>query len=360
MLTASASDSGCETPAVRRDRTPALRPVRVRHYLNVMRERGVAPESLLEQTRVSIEQLKDPECRVSAADVRQVIVNFLSVTGDEAIGFEMGMRTELSTLGILGGALLSCRQVGETLQVWQRFSAPVIGIASRLNVERSEDGDLLLSLVEPDPDLRVRRFCAEELLGLVKRLGEAECGVTPRLMSAELDYPAPAHAATYRDILDCPAHFDRRQMRLRVSGEWARQSIVSHDDELHALCLSRCTELAGRSLPRAGFGAVAEQIYALALRSPQAPPRLDDAARALHTSSRTLKRRLQAEGTSFQEVVQRCRRDLAIDYLGAATLAHHRIAERLGYADERAFRRAFRSWTGVSPAEFRQRAQGAD
>jgi AraC-like DNA-binding protein len=84
-------------------------------------------------------------------------------------------------------------------------------------------------------------------------------------------------------------------------------------------------------------------------------PRLDDAARALGTSPRTLQRRLEEAKTSFQALVEDIRRDLACMYVDDGALASTEVAFLLGYSDRRAYVRAFKRWTGKTPAEYRRR-----
>jgi len=73
----------------------------------------------------------------------------------------------------------------------------------------------------------------------------------------------------------------------------------------------------------------------------------------------TLRRRLEAEGGSYQAVKDELRRDAAIHHLCQSTLSVAEIAERLGFADGSAFHRAFKKWSGVQPGEYRRRESGA-
>jgi AraC-like DNA-binding protein len=84
-------------------------------------------------------------------------------------------------------------------------------------------------------------------------------------------------------------------------------------------------------------------------------PNIDGVARSLATSPRTLQRRLLGENTSFRDVVEEVRAELARGYLDQQ-LALHDVASRLGYAEVSAFLRAFKRWTGMTPTQFRARA----
>jgi len=82
-------------------------------------------------------------------------------------------------------------------------------------------------------------------------------------------------------------------------------------------------------------------------------PDLEQIARQLHASPQTLRRRLREEGTSFQELKDQLRRDLAIYHLGRDALSIQAIAEQLGFSEASAFHRAFKKWTGLTPGAYR-------
>ena len=84
----------------------------------------------------------------------------------------------------------------------------------------------------------------------------------------------------------------------------------------------------------------------------------DAACRALRLSRRTLQRRLRAEKTSFQKVLNEARAVLAVNYLSDARLKSFDVAMLLGYSSISSFTTAFKSWYDMPPAEYRQRILG--
>ena len=92
------------------------------------------------------------------------------------------------------------------------------------------------------------------------------------------------------------------------------------------------------------------------VRRPPPPPGwyVPEVARRLGVSVRTLQRRLLSEGLTYARVVDRVRRETAVRLVTSTTLPLADVREKVGFADERAFRRAFRRWTGSSPAELRR------
>jgi AraC-like DNA-binding protein len=84
---------------------------------------------------------------------------------------------------------------------------------------------------------------------------------------------------------------------------------------------------------------------------------LEDVAREFHVSPTTLRRRLDAEGTSYQGIKDELRRDAAVHHLCGTRLSIADIASALGFQETSAFHRAFKRWSGVQPGEYRRRAE---
>ena len=82
-------------------------------------------------------------------------------------------------------------------------------------------------------------------------------------------------------------------------------------------------------------------------------PKQDEVAEELNITSRTMARYLQKQNTTFQEVIDKLRKDMAFDYLGRSDCTIDEIGELLGYSSAANFARAFKKWTGKAPSEFR-------
>jgi AraC-like DNA-binding protein len=130
--------------------------------------------------------------------------------------------------------------------------------------------------------------------------------------------------------------------------------IVSGDPHLHRVCVKSCEEaLARRAMKPSPLKVRVENAIATLL--PHGHARLTLVAARLGMSSRTLARRLAAEGSSFAAILADTRSALANRYLADRTLAISQIAWLLGYTEISAFTRAFRQWTGLPPRAARAR-----
>jgi AraC-like DNA-binding protein len=331
-----------------------LRPVRIRNYLSIMRSMGFDAASVLRGSGIDITRLEETGYLIDAAQCRAVITNMIGLSGDPGIGLEIGMRTDLVGLGIAGYATATSRVMRETLDVWARYSE-LLGVMSRYEVEDAANGDVIITFVEPAPTDPIFVFCVEELLTLTCKIGGIESGVAPGFVRMEFPYRAPAHRERYAALFDCPIRFGAERARVVLGEQWVNLPLLTNDNEFHDVCIEHC----GRILAgiKQGGSPVAMRLRAIFLASPQRPPSLEDSARRLGMSSRTLRRRLHDEGQSFQSLLRDFRVDLAREYLNTTEMAPKQIAFLLGFDDVQAFRRAFKGWTGSTPKEYRSDAQ---
>jgi len=100
-------------------------------------------------------------------------------------------------------------------------------------------------------------------------------------------------------------------------------------------------------------GGVAAEIRRRLIERSGRYPNIEVIAEELSIHPRALRRRLEAEGTSYRDILAEVRRRLAIEYLRKTNMTNEEIASRLGYSDAANFRHAFLRWTGKSPSGFR-------
>jgi AraC-like DNA-binding protein len=169
-------------------------------------------------------------------------------------------------------------------------------------------------------------------------------------------HPRSEGVAEFEDYFGCPVRFgvEENAVVLR-QGDLAR-AVRSADDRLLAVLRRYCEEVLSRHADRAP--AIVERVErVIADRLPQGDVSLSAAASTLGMSTRSLTRRLAEHGTSFKELVERLRRDLALRYLGETTLGLTEIAFLLGYSEVSSFSHAFRRWTGKAPSSARSEAR---
>jgi AraC-like DNA-binding protein len=171
-------------------------------------------------------------------------------------------------------------------------------------------------------------------------------------IAVDFPYPAPADTAAYQAAFRCPLRFDAEVHQLHFSHADMMAPLPMANPELAAMH----DRMADEHLSRLDHNHPSYRIRELiARRLPDGDPLRADIAREMCLSERTLQRRLQEEGTSFNQLVDDTRRDLARQYLGKSDLTLTEVAYLLGFADQSTFFRACKRWFDTSPGDYRSR-----
>lgn len=171
----------------------------------------------------------------------------------------------------------------------------------------------------------------------------------------EFSHAPPAYRERYATWFDCPVAFERGSNALVIPAAWRKIANVDFDDGAWHGALARCEA----ALHSGSAGDIATRITQLLqdlLAQPGscALPTLEEVAQRLHLSSRTLIRRLRAQSTTYQALLDTSLKSRAQHLLGAPGARVQDVAARLGYADSASFRKAFRRWFGTTPGAWRE------
>lgn len=321
----------------------------LRRYLELMQARGFSAHDVLAGTDIDVGRIADKGYVILARQRLAMIANMIRLTGNPALGFEFGRDMRISQLGVVGHLLMSSPSISEQTQVWLQLARPLLGIQSTVSLRTNDEGGWTATFSEPTPPGPEHVFCVEEVLMISARAAQSLDGEPMRMRLLRLDYPEPPHGHLYREAFQCPVEFDAGRWEFTVSAPTAEQMFGGTDEEFAVACRQYGERLLQEIATPPTMKARLRDL--LSSRLP-ALPTIDEAARCLSMSERTLRRRLDDEGTGFQEVVTELRRDLAVEYLRGRRMKPKEIGYLLGFTFPNDFHRAFRSWTGRSVSEF--------
>jgi AraC-like DNA-binding protein len=218
-----------------------------------------------------------------------------------------------------------------------------------------DQGEARLSISESRALKTGRVFAFEWLLRLLHGLSSWLVGRAIVLDGVSFPYPRPAHADDYALIYTANSSFDpsfdTTQLVARFAANLLDLPVRRDEAALQTFLIGAPGKLT--MLYRRDREMVLRVRDCLRNALPEAKP-LAEVASVLHLSPRTLHRRLEEEGSSFQAIKDALRRDLAINRLAKTKQPLSRIAADLGFADPSAFYRAFVSWTGMAPTHYRR------
>jgi len=170
-------------------------------------------------------------------------------------------------------------------------------------------------------------------------------------LKACFSYPAPPHAGIYSQYLSCPCFFDAPQCELIYDSAILNQKPQLAHKLTATLLQETCDRLIGQAKTSVGTSG---EVYQILMSTPGVFPGMEEVATRLNLTSRTLRRHLETEGTSFVAIVDDVRCSLAIEYLQSTRMSTEDVAMLLGFSDAANFRRALKRWTGKGPGELRR------
>ncbi|WAG77393.1 AraC family transcriptional regulator [Metapseudomonas furukawaii] len=318
----------------------------VRAALRGAERRGLDCAPLLRIAGIQPALLEEPRARIAPEQFARLVQVLWEALDDEYMGFGL-QRSKRGTFAMMCHAIIHCRTLEKALLRGTLFYG-LFPDAPRIQLER--DGDFAVLTVDDSPLWDPDHFLVESLLVIWHRLGSWLIGQRIRLEEARFHFAEPAHSAEYELLFPNPRVFGATRTCLRFHARYLAMPLLQDERTLKQFLLHSPADLLAR--PDGGDSLIS-QIRRLLGRDCRLWPDLEAVAHQLHTSPQTLRRHLREEGTSFQELKDHLRRDLAIYHLGRDELSIQDLAEQLGFSEPSAFHRAFKKWTGLTPGAYR-------
>lgn len=312
-------------------------------------ERGLRPEQFCRGLGFSVDDLGKPATRLSFRQASPMIHRALAAISDPALGLTLGAQSTLGSMGTLGHAMAMSPTVGEAVKLAIEHLVLTGALGLRIKL-RSYGALIWLELDHVFLDPLSQAFIAEEAFASTLTYLRALCGRPVRPVQVDFAHADRGSGRFAREFFGAPVNYECHAHRFIVEAQLMNLPVPSH----HTLGLRRSLDLLETlsRQERTRFD-LCNTVEHAACRNLAAKVAIEDIARELNMSSRTLRRRLATEGVSFETLVENARKTLAINLLANSDVSIERVAGETGYSDVRSFRRAFRRWTGASPHEYR-------
>ncbi len=327
-------------------------PHRVVAVVDALAADGVAATQVLAGSGIDEPALRAPTTRVSYRQIATVFRNALRLAPEPTLALRAGRLMRLTAYGMYGYALLSSPTRSESTEFavkYNRSMGPVAALSFR------REGDVAIYgyevLLASDPADELYRFALELTFSAHLTLCRDLYGRSYGFSAVRTVYPAPAHASAYRELFRCPVQFGQRANELHIDAAWLALPSTLPDPVTHAMAREMCGQFLAEQKHAGGVASAVRRT--LVEQMPWRFPGIESMASELSMHARTLRRRLETEGTTYREILSEVRRGLAIEYLRKTRMTNEEIASRLGYSDGANFRHAFVRWTGKSPHEYR-------
>ena len=321
----------------------------IRSLAATLDDMGFDPGRLLAGLGVSMEDLADPACRVSVRQGREVILRAMKMARGRALGLETGFREKITSVGIVGYAMLTAPTVGDAVRLGLEMQKDT-GSMLEFDMRASGEGVAVTAASRfSDPDIYV--FLVEEAFASFMGIGLALAGERFRPLRVEFAYPAPPQMDDYVRVFGPDIRFGAIENAFVFDPAWYGQPLTSADPFGHRQLLDFLAFNRARSREAAEVIESVERVLRPRL---DAHPAIATVARELGMSERTLRRRLAESSTSFHGVLDDLKKNRALELLGNPQMSVEQIAYAIGFTDPHNFRRAFRRWTGSTPGALRR------
>lgn len=325
--------------------------------IDLAAEHGMPHADALAGTPLTREALDDLDAAVRLRDELQIISNIVGALPDVPdLGVEAGLRCHAASPGIWGLALMSSRTLGEAMSVGMSLAALSFCLC-QLGAAADPAADTVRLILDPSAlPVGLRRFAVERDSTGIQTL-QRDLLMTPDVelrVAYTMARPAEDVVQRYVDVFGIEPEFGAAQNCLIVSRESLDKPLPQANQYARSMAEKQAVELLRQRSARAG---VAGLLRDLMLANPSPVLSLDEAARQLTVSPRTLRRHLAREGVSLRVLQDEVRQVLAEELLVSDGHSVSDVAERLGYAQVSSFTQAFRRWKGVGPRAYRDQGR---
>jgi AraC-like DNA-binding protein len=323
-------------------------PLKIANLLLTVNDLGISPSDCLHGTPLDKESVFNAQTKTSITHYLKACQNAIALAKNPELPFLCGNRTSLSSFGLLGFGVLCAPNLREAIASTLRYQS-LSGLAMRYDWYLGSHSAYWSAHRPADLDEPLLRFMLEEhVTRMSVNLAEA-FGEDARPLLIRLPYARPDHTQLYRRYWNCDVQFDTPQAEYHIDPQLLScPSRFANAQTWETVC-NACDMLMSTQPARDIGGKVKKLLNA----TPGQIPDMEAVASTLGMTTRTLRRHLTQENTSFSAIVDHVRKCAALDYLRSRDIALDDVAALLGFSEPTSFRRAFKKWTGQSPSTYR-------
>lgn len=314
---------------------------------------GIDARDILTNTGLTEDHLA-PTAKVPESQYEMVLLQLSLISQNDSLGVDIGQQVMPSLYGVLTSMLLNSPSIAQGLMNFGDYQALATGNCGGIECALTETG-AEFSITMTHRNQVARRLVSECVITLFCNLLKLMSGnreLTPESVWIEHS-PCSERSRRYLEsFVNCPVMWGKKSSRVFINAETHQLALYGQEQEMlqlaRQIAMRQLESLEKRS---SSVEAIKWHTRELILSG---TPRREMVASRLGISPSTLDRRLKEAELSWQEVLDGLRARLSIEYLSEPSLTVADIAEKLGFADTRAFQRRFKRWTGMTPSEFRK------
>jgi AraC-like DNA-binding protein len=326
--------------------TDLIRSACLTHYAEVARSVGLDPVEMLRKVRLPVSCLERPDLRIAVAGVRRLLESSAAAAGIDEFGLRMADRGGLSNLGSVALVVREQATIGNAIEALSRF-IHIHHEGMRLKIERHEDV-VTISITLRGGRPRAPRQSTEMALGSIHRIIGSLFGDDWQPLDVHLGHAPPRNRRYYRSFFRCNVIFNSEIDAILLAARDLDRPIPSAHPLIAHYLRQRVEAIENRSSN--WEDKVAELVRSLL---PAGECSIERVAGHLACDRRTIHRHLAARGTSFSEILDTERSDLAMRLIEDGERPLKEMAALLGFSAQSAMARWFRARFGCSISQWR-------
>lgn len=314
-----------------------------------LRLQGIEPIDVIEGAGIDPAAVINPDRRIPLSNMQSLMRECVEITGDEAFGLLAAEQLQPQVLHGLGLAWLASDTVYDGLRRTVRFCT---FMATQADITLEEEGPFVhLNLGETTLPEEGVPAVADFTVGMLVRMCQLTLGQFIAPVRIELERAEPEAPERWEYMLSSRVQFDSSVSRMTWSLSDILEPLATGNPALAKINDEQTQAYLDSLLSPSISREVAIKILEFLA---DGPPNQQQIADAMNVSNRTLQRKLKDEGTSFMDLLSDTRLQLARRYLGHPGRSVVETAYLLGFSEPSTFSRAFKRWTGSSPADYRK------
>lgn len=336
--------------------------------LKVMKVLDYNCDEILQQFSLSHSILCSPDARISIPKFMRLGHSCIKKSQNPGLGLLMGKATSATHLGYAGLLALSAKDLFQACHQITRYEPlSSYNVRGQSQFHLSDDNSGVLTFYSLAPYNDYNYFVVDSLLSSWYQLLQRLSGNTDVVEKVCFEFSPPSYVERYEDFFDCEVLFNQTSNYLVIKKEALTLCCISHCAATFELLKRQADSNLEKMQLGLTFQEKVSQVIGPLLTNNNLTynhsnnklanntPTLAQVAEQLNMAPWTVRRKLVAEGSSFQQTLNNTRKDLSISYIKETALTLGEVAYLLGFSSPAAFQRAFKRWTGEAPGQFRMR-----
>ncbi len=332
-------------------RVPTVSTTYLQGVIDYALTRGVSHRALLMHAGISETELLRVDARHPIERLFAILDAGAALAGDAAFALHFGRYVPCEQVSLAAPLGRSAATVTEALVMVNRYAPLGIDLpgcpnGNRFAFESDRAGLWLCDSRPADAWAPLTELVFSRMVQGIRRIQQSDV-----VRAVYVRHAAPAHRDAYDDVFGVPVHFQSGRNAILLDKSYLDTPLTPQPAHVTRILAAHAdTQLATLDRSRSCRARLESELRALLHTGDVG---VESLARRMAMSRQTLYRRLKAEGTTYEQVLEELRRAIALEALGTGDASVRALAARLGFAETAAFSRAFKRWTGKSPSLLR-------